>query len=83
MPNQTRTECGLQSNSYEMEESNFQPIWLYFPNLTLLTNIVTTSKVHMTWSSPRRPLFLHALSFDCTSKLCINFINQFSVYFHI
>ena len=36
-----------------------------------------------TWSRPRRPLFLHALSFECTSKLCINFINQFSVYFHI
>ena len=36
-----------------------------------------------TCSSPRRPLFLHALSFECTSKLCINFLNQFSVYFHI
>ena len=37
----------------------------------------------MTCSSPRRPLFLHALSFECTSKLCIMFLNQFSVYFHI
>ena len=23
------------------------------------------------------------LSFECTSKLCIDFLNQFSVYFHI
>ena len=37
----------------------------------------------MTWSILRCPLFLHALSFERTSKLCINFINQFSVYFHI
>ena len=27
--------------------------------------------------------FLHALSFECTSNLCINFLNQFSVYFQI
>ena len=38
---------------------------------------------YLTCSSPRRPLFLHALSFECTSKLCVNFINQFSFYFHI
>ena len=37
----------------------------------------------MNWSSPRRPLFLHALSFQCTTKLCINFLNQFSFCFHI
>ena len=37
----------------------------------------------VTSSIPRRLLFLHDLSFECTSKLCINFINQFSVYFHI
>ena len=36
-----------------------------------------------TCSSPRRPLFLHELSFECTSKLCITFLNQFSVYFRI
>ena len=36
-----------------------------------------------TCSSPRRTFFLHALSFECTSKLCITFLNQFSVYFHI
>ena len=27
--------------------------------------------------------FQHALSFECTTKLCINFLNQFSVYFYI
>ena len=37
----------------------------------------------MTCSSPRRTFFLHALSFECTSKPCITFLNQFSVYFHI
>ena len=37
----------------------------------------------VTCSIPRRPLFLHMLSFECTTKLCINFLNQFSVYFHI
>ena len=37
----------------------------------------------MTCSRPRRPLFLHTLSFECTTNLCINFLNQFSVYFHI
>ena len=36
-----------------------------------------------TCSSPRRTFFIHALSFECTSKLCIIFLNQFSVYFHI
>ena len=35
-----------------------------------------------TCSSPRRPLFLHALSFECTTGLCFNFLNHFSVYFH-
>ena len=37
----------------------------------------------LTCSSPRRTFFLHALSCECTSKLCITFLNQFSVYFHI
>ena len=36
-----------------------------------------------TCSSPRRTSFLHALSFECTSKLCGTFLNQFSDYFHI
>ena len=48
-----------------------------------LTFILQDTLTVYTWSSPRHPLFLHTLSFDCTSKLCINFINQFSVYFHI
>ena len=37
----------------------------------------------MTWSSPRRSLFLHSLSFECTTKLCINLFNQFSVFLHL
>ena len=37
----------------------------------------------MTCSSPRWTFFLHAISFECTSKLCITFLNQFSVYFHL
>ena len=43
----------------------------------------TNQAQHETCSSPRRTFFLHALSFECTSKLCIPFLNQFSVYFHI
>ena len=38
---------------------------------------------NQTCSSPRRPLFLHALSFECTSNLCVTFLNQFLVFFHI
>ena len=34
-----------------------------------------------TCSSPRCPLFLHALSFERTLKLCINFLNQFQFTF--
>ena len=45
---------------------------VYFHNWTN-----KSGKVLMTCSSPRRPLFLHSLSFECTSKLCINFLNQF------
>ena len=36
-----------------------------------------------TSSSPRRTFFIHALLFECTSKLCITFLNQLSVCFHI
>ena len=35
-----------------------------------------------TWFNPRRHFFLHALSFEWTTKLCIKYINQFSFYFH-
>ena len=35
--------------------------------------------LHMTCSSPRRPLFLQMISFECTTKLYINFLNQFLV----
>ena len=34
-----------------------------------------------TCSSPRRQLFQHALSFECTSKLCGTFLNNFLVFF--
>ena len=37
------------------------------------------SSMVMTCSSPRRTFFLHALSFECTSKLCGTFLNQFLV----
>ena len=48
-------------------------------NVKMVTTINVNETTSMTWSGPRRPLFLHALSFECTSKMCINFINQFSV----
>ena len=40
-------------------------------------------KLYKTYSSPRCPHFIHVLSFESTTKLCINFLNQLSVYFHI
>ena len=52
-------------------------------NVKMVTTINVNETTSMTWSGPRRPLFLHALSFECTSKMCINFLNKFSVYFHI
>ena len=48
-----------------------------------VTDQVKNGIMDMTRSSPRRPLFLHVLSFECTSKLCITFLNQFLVYFHV
>ena len=44
---------------------------------------VAQSIAERTCSSPRRPLFLHTLSFECTSKLCVTFLDQISVHFHI
>ena len=32
---------------------------------------------------PKTDLFLHALPFECTSKMCMTFLDQFLVYFHI
>ena len=44
---------------------------------------VVGSTKHKTCSSPRRTFFLHALSLQCTSKLCVTFLNLFLVYFYI
>ena len=38
-------------------------------------------KYYLTCSSPRQTFFLHALSFEYTSKLCITFLNQFQFIF--
>ena len=72
----------------------WQLISLWVTVLAIKTPVITRSEMwwsgqlltnrgYLTCSSPRRPLFLQALSFECTSKLCITFLNQFSVYFHI
>ena len=37
----------------------------------------------LTWSGSIISLFLHGLSFECTTKLCINFLNHFSVFFNL
>ena len=37
----------------------------------------------MTSSSPSRPLFLNALSFECTTDLYIDFLNQFFILFSL
>ena len=44
---------------------------------------LANNDVPKTCSIPRRTFFLHALSFESTSKLCITFLNKFSVYFDI
>ena len=78
----------------DLWEAKYLCILLEYPELgneDFITRIITEAlysdtkeQRHIkTCSGPRRPLFLHALSFECTSKLCITFLNQFSVYFHI
>ena len=49
----------------------------------ILYALIAFRKKHKTCSSPRRTIFIHVLTFECTSKLCITLLNQFSVYFHI
>ena len=51
-------------------------IWGYYFYLPL-------GYYNKTCSSPRRTFFLQALSFQCTSKLCVNFLNLFLVYIFI
>ena len=65
----TMLHLDIQKGKEYMKTSKFQK------------DIRGTTACMKTWSSPRRPLFLHVLSFECTTKLCINFLNQFSVFF--
>ena len=37
-------------------------------------------EIYDTCSSPIRPLFLHALSFECTSKLCVKLKYNCKIY---
>ena len=46
-------------------------------------DLTAIEMVEKTCSRSRRTFFLHSLSFECTSKLCITYLNQFSVYFLI
>ena len=56
---------------------NGKPIAFYRRKLTGPQTRYTTCSI------PRRPLFLHTLSFECNSKLCGTFLNQFLAHFHI
>ena len=56
-----------QESTYKSSKHNLQYFFTY----------------QQTCYRPRRTLFLYALSFECTSKLCVTFLNQFSVYFPI
>ena len=49
--------------------------------LKMVTSFKYLGIVLLTCSRPRRPLFLHALSFESTSNMCITFLNQFLVFF--
>ena len=51
-------------------------------SLSVSLSLSITLTTYLTCSSPIWTFFLHALSFECTSKLCNTFINQFSVHFH-
>ena len=46
-------------------------------------NATSLDYLILTWSSPRRHIFLLGISFEWTTKLCIDFLNQFSFYFPI
>ena len=65
----------------------YLPILLKIDNVTFKSPLLDIrhkiDTLHKACSSPRQTIFLHALSFQCTSKLCVTFINQFLVYFHI
>ena len=64
---------------------------VYIDNGNLLSGIFLVSHLDLTLfpfcngvltcSSPRHPLFLHALSFECTTKFCINFSTNFQFIF--
>ena len=78
----------LPMNHFRMEFMNYLPFisltYLCRLHLALLNFIVSrkycelflTLKSNNTWYSLKRPPFLQALSFECTSKRCINVINQ-------
>ena len=87
----TRIIIKLDNNWYEVigyvhKKTTYSPIYPSTYDVRVHMILHENILVHIcyeTWSSLRRPLFLHTLSFECTSKLCINFLNQFSIYFHI
>ena len=59
--------------------------WYYKMNLLKNSMNLLAYKIPTIWlmtcSSPRRTFFLHALSFEFTSKLCITLLNQFYFIF--
>ena len=75
----------IKSNEIRFAPNFLSKTWiLCCKNILRATvNYHSHVRLNMTCSSPRRTFFLHALSFQCTSKLCNTFINQLLVYFHI
>ena len=61
--------------------ANMPAIAIYDSEDNLRLNFSLNFISLMTWSSPGRHLFLHGLSFELTTNLCINFLKQFYFIF--
>ena len=75
---------------YSLQYAHIEP--LFSPRYVLVSNkncdFYSLRPVYLFLSNhdlfqPKASTFLHALSFQCTSKLRINFLNHFTIYFHI
>ena len=57
--------------------------WGFYTGLICQSNKKELNKVLMFCDNGRRTFFLHTLSSECTSKMCITFLGLFLVYFHL
>ena len=72
------------SNSWKYTKLIYDTIW--WEVLVMEPHLYNCSETHyLAFLSdlvqPKTSIFLHAVSFECTEKLCISFINQFQYIF--